>query len=256
MAEISGNLPTQLAALKTLNIVHILEQLHWKEHLFNYDKPAKKKNVRNFFYRIEFQGRGTAHIHLLIWLAGLSKCSYADINAHILTDDRELSFLVYDLQQSNATVLPCNENATCITRAENGKQHLSLYYPQNAFGLKLRAYISSLLPFLKCHMDVQFSDHCGMLMRYITNYVLKFHKDSQTTKSLYSPHLNSAQAAYRHLRDMKPCEPEMVMTLSSIKMAWSNNSTKSYVPPRPSSAATNTTLVRYHQRSIDSNVHS
>ena len=72
-------------------------------------------------------------------------------------------------------------------------------------------------------MNVQFSDLSGMLMRHVSNYISKY-KDSQTTKSLHS-----AQAAYCHLCNMKPCEPEMVITLSSIKMAWSN-STKSYVP--------------------------
>ncbi len=30
--------------------------------------------------------------------------------------------------------------------------HLSIHYPQTAFALKLRAYISSLLPFLKCRI--------------------------------------------------------------------------------------------------------
>ena len=90
----------------------------------------------------------------------------------------------YDLQRSHKTVLQCNENPTCITTGENGKQHLSLYYPHSAFALKLRAYISSVLPFLKCRMSVQFYDQSGMLMRYVSNYVSKF-KDSQTIESLF-----------------------------------------------------------------------
>ena len=253
-AEISGKMPTQLATLETLNIVHVLEQtvrgyhcgtnsLRWKQHLFNYDKQMNKRNVRNFFYRIEFQGRGTAHVHLLVSLEDLSKCSYTDINAHIPCDDEELAFLVYDLQQSHKTVLPCNEHATQVSKDQNGKQHLSLYYPQSAFALKLRAYISSVIHFLKCRKDVQFSDQCGMLMRYVTSYVSKF-KDSQTTESLYNAHLVPAQAAYRHLRDMKPCEPEMIMTLSSMKITWSNNSTKSYAPPTSSSASSHQSTIK------------
>ena len=75
--------------------------LRWTEHL--YDKQRNKRNVKNFFYRIEFQGRGTAHIHLLVWLEDLSKFSYTDINAHIPCEDDELAFLVHDLQQSNKT---------------------------------------------------------------------------------------------------------------------------------------------------------
>ena len=157
------------------------------------------------FYRIAFQGRGTAHIHLLAWLEDISKCLYEEIRADIPNDDRELAFLVHDLQQSEKTVLSFNENPTCLITDNDIKFHLSLHYPQRAFALKLRAYISSLLPFLKCHMDVQFSDQAGMLMCYVTNYVSKF-KDSQSTESLYSTHLVLAEAAYRHLRDMKPCE--------------------------------------------------
>ena len=90
-----------------------------------------------------------------------------------------------------------------------------------------------------------------MLLRYVTNYVSKF-KDSQSTESLYSTCLVPAEAAYRHLRDMKPCEPEMVMTLSSVKLAWSSKSTKSYVPPRQSSADNNLILTKYGQRNNES----
>lgn len=221
-SNLSGKIPTQLSTLETLNIVHILEQtvrgylcgtnsLRWRQHVFHFQHQCNKNNVKNLFYRIEFQGRGTAHIHLLVWLQDISKCSYDQINADIPSVDKELAFLIYDLQQSHKTVLPLNEHPTCLTIDDAGKSHLSLHYPHSAFVLKLRAYISSVLPFLKCRMDVQFSDHCGMLMRYVTNYVSKF-KDSQSTESLYSTRLVPAEAAYRHLRDMKPCEPEMVMT--------------------------------------------
>ena len=257
-AEISGKMPTQLANLETVSIAHILEQTvrgyicgtnskRCREHIFNYSQTRNKNNVKNLFYRIEFQGRGTAHIHFLVWLEDISKCSHHEINAHIPSEDRELAFLVHDLQPSDKTVISMQEAPSSIAEDENGKPHLALHYPQNAFALKLRAYISSILPFLKCRMDVQLSDHGAMLMRYVTSYVSKF-KDSQSTDALYSTRLQPAQAAYRHLRDMKPCEPEMMMSLCSQKMAWCSNSTKSYVPPRPSSAEGNQILSKYHRR--------
>lgn len=227
--------------------------MRWREHIFNFKDQPNTKNVKNLFYRIEFQGRGTAHIHLLVWLEDLSKCSYQEINAHVPVIDKDLSFLVYNLQQSDKTVLPLNENPTSLSRDEHGKPHLSLHYPQSAFALNLRAYMSSILPFLKCRMDVQFSDQSGMLMRYVSSYVSKF-KDCQSTDALYSTHLIPAQAAYRHLRDMKPCEPEMVMTLSSVKMAWSSNGTKRYVAPRPPSAESDSILLKYHKRTEESDV--
>ena len=220
--------------------------MRWRDHVFNYAHEKNNNNVTNFFYRIEFQGRGTAHIHLLIWLKDLSKCSY-EINGHIPLSDKNLSFLVYDIQPSTETILPLNEQCTSLTVNEHGKASLSLYYPQSAFALRLRAYISSLIPYLKCRMDVQFSQQAGMLMRFVSSYVSKF-KDSQTSQSLYSTYLSPVMAVYRHLRELKPCEPEMITTLSDIKMAWCNNSTKRYVPPRAEYAKTDSVLKKYYNR--------
>ena len=204
--------------------------------------------MKNLFYRMEFQGRGTVHIHLFVWLENISKCSYTEINAHIPLEDRELSFLVHNLQPSHKTVLPVQETPTSLHVDHNGKAQLSLNYLQTACPLKLRAYVSCLLTFLKCRMDVQLADQGAIPMSYITSYVSKF-KETQSTESLYSTHLQPAQAAYRHLHDMKPCEPEMMMSLSAQKMAWSSNSTKSYAPPRPSSAEGNIMLKKYYNRS-------
>jgi len=76
--QLSGKGPTELATLETMHIVHILEQTvrgylcgtntqRWTNHIFNYGHIRNQTNVTNFFYRLEFQGRGTAHVHLLIW---------------------------------------------------------------------------------------------------------------------------------------------------------------------------------------------
>ena len=132
-------------------------------------------------------------------------------------DNADLSFLVYDLQRSNKTVLSVNTEQTSFSSGTNDDTKVNFYYPEEAFLLRLRAYISTILPFLKCRMDVQTADKKGMLMRYVTDYVSKF-KDSQTRSSLYSTHVTPAMAAYKHLSDMKPCEPEMLMTLSSLKI--------------------------------------
>ena len=71
-------------------------------------------------------------------------------------------------------------------------------------------------------MDVQTTDHKSMILRYVTSYVTKF-KDSQILESLYSRHVTSAMAAYRHLGELTPLAPEMVVTLTSSKPAWTNN---------------------------------
>lgn len=118
------------------------------------------------------------------------------------------------------------------TDDDTGRKNLSLYHPANAFAMNLQAYIASLLPFLQCRMDIQTTDNKSMVLRYVTSYVSKF-QDHGVSESLYSRHVPPAKAAYRILRDMKTLEPEMVVTLSSSKLAWTNNATKRYVPPRP-----------------------
>ncbi|KAK3735217.1 hypothetical protein QZH41_001202 [Actinostola sp. cb2023] len=157
---------------------------------------------------------------------------------------------VADLQPSSKDALPLNNLPTNIVTDLSGKKELRIYHPADAFEKNLRAYISSILPFLKCRMDVQATDHKGMILRYVTAYVSKF-KDQQTSQALYSRHINSAMAAYRHLSDMKPLEPEMVVTLSASKPAWTNNSTKRYIPPRPNNAEDSVMIRKYIARSDD-----
>ena len=96
-------------------------------------------------------------------------------------------------------------------------------------------------------MDVQTTDHKSMILRYVTSYVTKF-KDSQILESLYSRHVTSAMAAYRHLGELTPLAPEMVVTLTSSKPAWTNNATKRYVPPRPDNAQDSALVTKYVER--------
>ena len=83
-AEISGKMPTQLATLETLNIGHVLEQtvqgylcgtnsLHWRQHLFNYDKQIIKRNV-TFFIVLNSKAGGRLKF---IYLYGLKICPNA-----------------------------------------------------------------------------------------------------------------------------------------------------------------------------------
>ena len=107
---------------------------------------------------------------------------------------------------------------------------MSFYHPADAFELNLRAYISTLLPSLKCRMDVQSSDGKSMIVRYVVSYVSKWH-DAYSNDALFSLHVGPYQAAYRHLRALRPLEPEMWMSLSSQKIAWTNSRTKSITVP-------------------------
>ena len=112
---------------------------------------------------------------------------------------------------------------------------LRLHHPSNAFAVNLSAYINSLLPALKCRMNVQTTDRRSMLLCYVTNYVMKW-KDAYSNKSLYSMHLMSYMAVYNHLREMMPCKPEMQVHLTARKIAWMNCTHKKFVPPKYSQA--------------------
>ena len=73
--QCTGKGPTQLAAYETYNITHTSEQLvrgylcgtntgKWMQHLFSYNKKLEQRNVKTYFYRFEFQQRGTVHLHM------------------------------------------------------------------------------------------------------------------------------------------------------------------------------------------------
>lgn len=73
----------EVPVLETLHIMHVLEQLvrgyltggnsnRWRTHvLCNVNQPPSK-NVKTFFYHIQFQQRSTVHLHMLVWLKKVS----------------------------------------------------------------------------------------------------------------------------------------------------------------------------------------
>lgn len=81
-----------------------------------------------------------------------------------------------------------------------------------------------------------------MLLKYVTSYVAKCH-DAVKTQQLYSVDLGAYQAATSFLKNMHPLEPEMVLQLTSMKIAWSNSHTKLFTAPTP-----NQTQHKVHQK--------
>ena len=92
-------------------------------------------------------------------------------------------------------------------------------------------------------MDIQFADGKAMLLRYVTSYVSKW-KDAYSNDALYSHHVTPYQAAYRHLEEMQPCEPEMWLQMSPIKFSWSNCRTKNHAAPTSCTCTTD----KVHQK--------
>ena len=89
----TGKGPTELAGYETAHIVHVLAQIvrgyfcgsnsaRWSNHLlnynhlFNYNCLPTQSNVNTYFYQLEFQKRGTAHLHLLVWLKDMTKIQH------------------------------------------------------------------------------------------------------------------------------------------------------------------------------------
>lgn len=253
----TGKGPTQLAALETLHIVQVLEQVArgylagtntktWGSNIFNYNRVPGYRNINTAFYRFEFQQRGTVHLHMLVFLKEMRHIRLNTIRADVPWSEPELAHLVHKLQPSDKGALPQNDGPSELLDFD-GQPCLRLHHPADAFAANLRAYISTLVPALKCRMDVQTSDGNLMLLKYVTSYVAKCH-DNQMTEALYSNQVNPFQAAYRHLRVLTPLEPEMLMALTSKRVAYTPSRTKKITCPLPSNIQDMSSHVKYKAR--------
>ena len=209
--QLTGCGPTKLAGFETIHIAHTLEQIvrgylcgsndaRWNKHVFSYNNRKGRSNINTYYYRFEFQKRGTVHLHLLVWLKNIKKIQHQLVRADIPYEDVDVAFLVRKLQPSDRDSLPLNNNPSGFQSTE-GVTTLSLYHPHEAFALNLRSYISTVIPTLQYRMDFQTADGRSMLLKYVTSYVSKW-KDAYSNDALYSTHTTPYQAAYRHLRDM------------------------------------------------------
>ena len=255
----TGRGPTELASYKTYNICHTLEQLvrgylcgtnggKWTQHVFNYDRKVDAKNVKTFFYRFEFQDRGTVHLHMLLWLNNITKAQHHLLRADIPRSNPELAFFVHKLQPSDKKSHCLNlQYEDSFFTFENNKHVQHLKHPAEEFAMNLRAYISTVLPALKCRMDYQTTDGVAMLLRYVMSYVTKSH-DSPTVDSMYSYHLQGRDAACHYLMRHKPAEPEMWFFLLGEKVAWTCSRTKRFVVPTSETVINDETVLKYWRR--------
>ena len=83
LREQYGKEPTDVPILETLHVGHVLEQLacgylagantnRWRNHVFGNTEQPTESNVLTYFYRFEFQERGTLHLHMLVWVKDVS----------------------------------------------------------------------------------------------------------------------------------------------------------------------------------------
>ena len=132
-------------------------------------------------------------MHLLVWLKNVSRIEYSLLHADCPEDHSDLAYYVHKYQVSSASSTPVSPLPTHVADTPYGPQ-LIVSHPREAFAIGLRGYISTLLPSLKCRMDVQTTDWKDMLLWYVTSYVAKWHDSFQTT-GLYSRSVSACQAA-------------------------------------------------------------
>lgn len=257
LREDTGFSETHLAGLETLHMAHVLSQIvrgylcgsndkQWSEHVFNYKGRKDFKNVKTYFYRFEFQGRCTLHLHLLVWLKNLRYCQHSLVNAHIPKDNVDMAFNVYRYQRSDHSSIALSDEPSFFETID-GRECLRLYHPAEAIACGLRGYISTLLPTLKCSMDFQLTDGRAMILNYVSSYVSKW-QDSFDSEGLYSVHVSAFQAAYRHVKDFHPGEPDMWLSLSSVKPAWTSSNQKTFTAPTSQTVEKSVVVSKYMRR--------
>ena len=256
--EETGYGPTNLPFFETLHFLHVLEQIvrgylcgsndsKWSHHLLSYNNNKRVNNILTYFYRFEFQKRGTLHIHFLVWLKSIKYIDYNVIRGDIPDNDPNLLHLVNKCQRANKSSLPINEDPTHITE-NNNIPILHISHPSTAHNIGLRGYIDTLLPVLKSSMDVQTTNGKQMLMKYVTSYVSKG-KESFHTDTLYTSTLSPATTAFKYALSLDIAEPEMWVLLTSRKISWTNASRKQYsIPLSPDVASVNGIVQKYYGR--------
>jgi hypothetical protein len=206
--------------------------------------------VVNYFARLEFQdgkrkrhvnpiagvhayhGRGTVHVHLLVWLSNVVAIDLPSVvYATVPIDNVELRSIVVGSQPSySGSGWPVNEEPSSW---DNEAELLSLLHTAGDHKQGLRAFMPDILGGLRCHMDVMSSDGRGMLLRYVAGYVPKF-SDSFATEWL-NDQASDYALAVRILADYHPLEPEMWLQLGAhlFPHSFAGGTMKPFIVPVP-----------------------
>ena len=256
--EIYGKDITEVAVLETLHIAHVAEQLvrgyltggnsnRWRTHLLSNVQDPSSKNITTYFYRFEFQQRGTVHLHMLVWLDEVSSIRAELLHASVPWENARDAFLVANTQKSDRSCLSVNNAPDAFTTDLHGKTSLHFHYTEDDAERNIRAFITTVLGSLRCRTDVQVAEGKAMLLKYVSSYVTKMH-DCATQEGLYCKDITGYQAAHSFLRTVRPLEPEMVLQLSNIKVCWTDKMTIVFRPPFPQQTTTHKVYNMYLQR--------
>ena len=109
--------PTDLPLLETLHVGHALEQIargyltgancnRWRQHVFSNQEQPTQSNLLTYFYRFEFQSRGTLHLHMLVWVKDLSLIRPNLLHASIPWENANDAFLIALSYEDRSLPLP------------------------------------------------------------------------------------------------------------------------------------------------------
>ena len=170
----------------------------WSKSVCNYHWLKGVKNVQTYFYRFEFQERGTVHLHMLVWLKKLDEIRLNLIRGDIPWGNMKLAKTVAKLQKSDKGCLDETLEKTHVQQVRESSFH-KLFHPADVFAENLRAYIATMTPSLKCRMDVQSADGQGMVLKYTASYISKWH-DAFNSEAPFLVHIEPYEGGYRYLR--------------------------------------------------------
>ena len=230
---------TDIPTLETIHIAHVLEQIargyltggncnRWRTNVFTNLRDPTCKNLGTYFYRFEFQKRGTLHLHMLVWVKDISATTANSLHASVPWGNADDAFTVASIQKSDKSCLPVRASPDSFITERNGRHTLEFQHTEDNAERQIRAYVTTLLGSLHCRTDVQLADGKALLLKYVSSYVTKMH-ESATSEGLYCRDVTGYQAAHSFLRTVTPLEPEMVFQLSNIKVCWTDKF--SLIPP-------------------------
>jgi hypothetical protein len=214
--------------------------------------------LKDYTYRVEFQHRGSGHIHMLIWLDGIPEDYHSEegiafidsnVKCSIPNDDEALANIVIKYQNHHHT-------PTCF---KNGKQYCRFDFPRKMspatvildqddaarnkgrFVLlkrtKQEVYINNyhpvLLKILKCNMDLQVVTDANAVAYYIAKYISKAEPTNiqaeiqkiiqdmrnDTSKSYYQM---ATKIAFRIMNNRQVGAPEAAFRLCHLPLRHSS----------------------------------
>ena len=180
---------TDIPTIETIHIAHVLEQIargyltggncnRWRTNVFTNLCDPTSKNVETFFYRFEFQKRGTLHLHMLVWVKDISATRADLLHASVLWENAEDAFTVASIQKSDKSCLPVRHHPDSFITERNGRHTLQFQHTEDDAERHIRAYITTLLGSLHCRTDIQLADGKALLLKYVSSYVTKMHESA------------------------------------------------------------------------------